>query len=44
MISVPGAVGNALSNATGVEFNELPLDAERVYLGLKRADAARGTQ
>jgi CO/xanthine dehydrogenase Mo-binding subunit/CO/xanthine dehydrogenase FAD-binding subunit/aerobic-type carbon monoxide dehydrogenase small subunit (CoxS/CutS family) len=42
MISVPGAVGNALSNATGVEFNELPLDAERVYLGLKRAAASRG--
>jgi CO/xanthine dehydrogenase Mo-binding subunit len=44
MISVPGAVGNALSNATGVEFNELPLDAERVYLGLKRAAAARGVR
>ncbi|MBI4861106.1 MAG: molybdopterin-dependent oxidoreductase [Candidatus Riflebacteria bacterium] len=35
MISVPSAIGNALANATGVEFFELPLDAERVYLGLK---------
>ena len=32
MISVPGAIGNALANATGVEFFELPLDPERVYL------------
>ncbi|HVP38839.1 MAG TPA: molybdopterin cofactor-binding domain-containing protein [Candidatus Saccharimonadales bacterium] len=39
MISVPGAVGNALVNATGVEFFELPLDPERVYLTLKRAAA-----
>jgi CO/xanthine dehydrogenase Mo-binding subunit len=37
MISVPGAVGNAVSNATGVEFFELPLDPERVFLTLKRA-------
>jgi len=37
MISVPGAVGNAVVNATGVEFFELPLDRERVYLALKRA-------
>jgi CO/xanthine dehydrogenase Mo-binding subunit/aerobic-type carbon monoxide dehydrogenase small subunit (CoxS/CutS family) len=37
MISVPGALGNAVANATGVEFFELPLDPERVYLTLKRA-------
>jgi len=37
MISVPSAVGNALANATGVEFFELPLDPERIYLTLKRA-------
>jgi len=37
MISVPSAVGNAVANATGVDFFELPLDPERVYLGLKRA-------
>lgn len=36
MISVPGALGNAVANATGVEFFELPLDPERVYLTLKR--------
>ncbi len=41
MISVPGAVGNALANATGVEFFDLPLDPETVYLGLKRAAAER---
>jgi CO/xanthine dehydrogenase Mo-binding subunit len=41
MISVPGAVGNALANATGVEFFELPLDPERVYLALKRAAQGR---
>jgi CO/xanthine dehydrogenase Mo-binding subunit/aerobic-type carbon monoxide dehydrogenase small subunit (CoxS/CutS family) len=37
MISVPSAVGNAVSNATGVDFFELPLDPEQVYLTLKRA-------
>jgi CO/xanthine dehydrogenase Mo-binding subunit/aerobic-type carbon monoxide dehydrogenase small subunit (CoxS/CutS family) len=41
MISVPGAIGNALAYATGVEFFELPLDPETVYLGLKRAAAER---
>jgi len=34
MISVPSAIGNALAQATGVELFELPLDPERVYLGL----------
>jgi len=38
---VPGAVGNAVANATGVEFFELPLDPERVYLTLKRAAEAK---
>jgi CO/xanthine dehydrogenase Mo-binding subunit len=37
MIAVPSAVGNAIANATGVEFFELPLDPERVFLGLKHA-------
>jgi hypothetical protein len=41
MISVPGAIGNAVANATGVEFFDLPLDAEKVYLALKRAAAQR---
>ncbi len=41
MISVPGAVGNAVANATGVEFFELPLDPERVFLTLKRAAEAK---
>ena len=41
MIAVPSAVGNAVSNATGVEFFELPLDPETVYLRLKRAAEER---
>jgi len=40
MISVPSAVGNALSDALGIELTELPLTPERVYLALKR----KGTQ
>ncbi len=39
MVSVPSAVGNAVANATGVEFFELPLDPERVFLTLKHAAA-----
>jgi CO/xanthine dehydrogenase Mo-binding subunit/aerobic-type carbon monoxide dehydrogenase small subunit (CoxS/CutS family) len=41
MIAVPSAVGNAVANATGVEFFELPLDPERVYLTLKHATEAK---
>jgi CO/xanthine dehydrogenase Mo-binding subunit len=37
MISVPGAIGNAISNALGIEPMTLPLDAEAIYLALKRA-------
>ena len=36
MISVPGAMGNAVANALGVELFDLPLDPERIYLALKR--------
>ena len=39
MISVPSVIGNALANATGVELHELPMDAESVYLALKKAAA-----
>ncbi len=42
MISVPGAVGNAVSRAVGVEFFDLPLDPERVYLTIKRAAGGAG--
>jgi CO/xanthine dehydrogenase Mo-binding subunit/aerobic-type carbon monoxide dehydrogenase small subunit (CoxS/CutS family) len=42
MISVPSAIGNAVANATGVEFFELPLDPERVYLTLKHATETKG--
>jgi CO/xanthine dehydrogenase Mo-binding subunit len=37
MISVPGAIGNALADALGVDFFDLPLNPERVYLKLKRS-------
>ena len=37
MISVPGAIGNAVSDALGIDFFTLPLDPETVYLALKRA-------
>jgi len=39
MISVPGAVGNAVANATGIEFFRLPMDPESVYLALKRGNS-----
>ena len=35
MISVPSVVANALYDAVGIDFNVLPLTAERVYLALK---------
>ena len=35
MISVPGVVGNALYDALGIDFFELPLNPERVYLRIK---------
>jgi len=45
MIAVPSVVGNAVANATGVEFFELPLDPESVYLGLKHAgEEAKGAR
>ncbi len=39
MISVPSAIGNALSDALGIEFESLPLSPERV---LERIRAAGG--
>jgi len=35
MISVPSAIGNALFDALGVEFNTLPLDYERILLRIR---------
>lgn len=35
MISVPSAIGNALYDALGIEFDRLPLDPERVLLALR---------
>ena len=41
MISIPGAIANAIFDAVGVNFFELPLKAERVYFGIKnRGDKA----
>jgi CO/xanthine dehydrogenase Mo-binding subunit len=41
MVSVPSAIANALFDATGVQFHELPLTPERICLALKRARGAR---
>jgi len=35
MISIPGAIANAIFDATGVNFYELPLKSERVFWGVK---------
>ncbi len=35
MISVPGAIGNALFDALGIEFTTLPLDYERILLRIR---------
>ncbi len=35
MIAVPSAIGNALRHALGIQFHELPLTPERVYLAIK---------
>jgi CO/xanthine dehydrogenase Mo-binding subunit/aerobic-type carbon monoxide dehydrogenase small subunit (CoxS/CutS family) len=37
MISVPSAIGNAVANAIGVDMFTLPLDAETIFLAMKRA-------
>jgi len=34
MISVPSAIGNALHDALGIEFNDLPLSYERILLAI----------
>lgn len=41
MISIPSAIGNALRDALGIDFHELPLTSERVYLAIKRARAQK---
>lgn len=41
MISVPSAVGNALSDALGIEFTELPLTSERVHNAIQRKRSRR---
>jgi CO/xanthine dehydrogenase Mo-binding subunit len=35
MLSVPSALGNALYDALGIDYFRLPLNAERVYFGIK---------
>ena len=39
LISTPLAIANAVYNATGVRFYSLPLNAEKVYFGLKGVSA-----
>jgi len=36
MISVPGVVGNALRDALGLDFYELPLNPERIYMRIRK--------
>jgi CO/xanthine dehydrogenase Mo-binding subunit len=36
LISIASVIANALANATGVEFYDLPLSAENVLLGLRK--------
>jgi CO/xanthine dehydrogenase Mo-binding subunit len=38
MISVPSAVGNALTDALGIDYNVLPLSPERVLLGIQKRE------
>jgi CO/xanthine dehydrogenase Mo-binding subunit len=33
---VPSALANALYDALGIDYFRLPLNAERVYLGIKK--------
>ena len=44
MISVPSAIGNALYDALGVDFFELPLTAERIRLAIDRSAAAKRSE
>ena len=41
MISVPSAVGNALHDALGIEFRELPLTAERIHRAIRESKEGR---
>jgi len=42
MISVPSAIGNALYDALGIEFAELPLNVERVLLRILEERSGKG--
>ena len=44
MISIPSAIGNALRDALGIDFHDLPLTPERVYLAIKRARAEQAAR
>ena len=41
MISIPSAVGNALHDALGIEFRELPLTAERIHRAIRDSKEGR---
>lgn len=38
LISITPALGNAIHNATGVDFYDLPLTREKIWLGLKQRE------
>jgi len=35
MISIPPAIGNALYDALGIDYYQLPLHSQRIYMGIK---------
>jgi CO/xanthine dehydrogenase Mo-binding subunit len=39
MISVPSAIGNALQDALGIDFFDLPLNVERIQAGVREKEA-----
>jgi CO/xanthine dehydrogenase Mo-binding subunit len=41
MVSVPSVIGNALRDALGIDFFDLPLNPERVYMRLKKVQRRR---
>jgi len=41
IVAVPPAIGNALADALGIEFTEIPMTAEKVYLAIQDQQGGR---
>jgi carbon-monoxide dehydrogenase large subunit len=39
MVQTAPAIANAINNALGIRFNDLPLSAEKIYLGLQEQES-----